>query len=102
MMKRFIERLVVYAYWPWEKKFPENRIKKRTKKAVIVTSSTCPAWIGRFLMPDALRILKDATELAGAQVVEKLYYGMVCREESQRLNPKQVAAAQKACSRLFE
>ena len=43
LMKRFTERLVVFAYWPWEKAAPRMRITTPNKKAVLVTSSAAPA-----------------------------------------------------------
>ena len=51
LMKRFIERLLVYVYWPWEKPMPKPRISKLDKKAVVMTSSACPAFLGRWVLP---------------------------------------------------
>ncbi len=100
IMKRFLERLAVYAYWPWEQPGPKLRIKTRGKKAIIVTSSACPAIIGRFLMPSARQILKAMAESIGARVIKSLYFGMVCKEEKQRLNNRQLAAAYRAAEML--
>ena len=59
IMKRFIERLGPYFYWPWgETVAPVQRIAKLDKKAITVTSSACPGFIGRILMPGALRTCK--------------------------------------------
>lgn len=102
IMKRFLERLAVYAYWPWGQPMPKPRIKVKTKKAVIVTSSACPAIIGRFFMPNALQILKALAESVGARVIKSLYFGMVCQEEKQRLNARQLAAACRAAEMLVE
>ncbi len=42
-MKRFIERLLVYVYWPWGKSsLPKPRVKKCDKKEVIMTASGLP------------------------------------------------------------
>lgn len=94
LTKRFIERLLVYVYWPWEKPLPKPRITKPNKKAVVMTASACPALIGRWMMPNATSVLKAAAKLVGAKVACKLYFGMVCKEEHQRLSPSQV---KKAC-----
>ncbi len=102
IMKRFLERLSVYAYWPWEQAEPKLRIKEKTRKAVIVTSSACPAIIGRFLMPNARQLLKALAECIGARVVKSLYFGAVCLEEKQRLNARQLAAAYRAAEMLVE
>lgn len=96
LMKRFIERLLVYVYWPWEKPMPKPRVAKLDKKAVVMTASACPAFIGRWFMPNATSVMKGAARLLGAKVARKLYFGMVCKEEHQRLSPAQVSRAQKA------
>ena len=96
LMKRFIERLLVYVYWPWEKPMPKPRISKLDKRAVVMTSSACPALIGRWILPNATSVMKGAARLTGAKVVRRLYFGMVCQEEHQRLSPAQVAKAKKA------
>jgi len=102
VMKRFLERLSVYAYWPWEQPFPKLRIKVKNKKAVIVTSSACPAILGRFFMPNAQQVLKAVAECVGARVIKSLYFGAVCLEEKQRLNNRQLAAAYRASEMLVK
>jgi putative NADPH-quinone reductase len=96
LTKRFIERLLVYVYWPWEKPLPKPRIGKRDKKAVVMTASACPAFIGRWMMPNATSVMKGAARLVGAKVARRLYFGMVCKEEHQRLSPTQVKKARSA------
>jgi NAD(P)H-dependent FMN reductase len=48
--KRFMERLVVYAYWPWDMNGPQYR-KAQTpkKKALLVSSCAAPEILGRWL-----------------------------------------------------
>jgi multimeric flavodoxin WrbA len=96
LMKRFIERLIAYAYWPWGSKVPAGRIKTTSKKAVVITASGCPAIIARFLMPSAINIMKTASRAMGAKVIKSLYFGMVCQVKDQKLNKKQLEAAQAA------
>ena len=100
VMKRFIERLVGFAYWPWGQNAPKLRIKKPNKKAVIVTSSACPAFIGRILMPNALSVLKSAARCMGAKVVQRLYFGLAAGEEEQKLNEKALRKTREAGRRL--
>lgn len=100
VMKRFLERLTVYCYWPWDQSMPRPRIKGRTKKMVTVTSSACPAIIGKILMPHAQQLLKSMAEFIGARVVRSLYFGPVCLQEKQRLNKGQLAEAHRAAERL--
>lgn len=48
--KRFMERLVVYGYWPWGAKAPKFRkALLPRKKAVVVSSSAAPEIMGRWL-----------------------------------------------------
>jgi multimeric flavodoxin WrbA len=97
VMKRFVERLIVYSYWPWEKEHaPKDRVKQLTKKAVVITSSACPAIIGKFLMPNAAQILKISAKVVGAKVVKSVYFGMVAQKENQRLSEKQIKVAEAA------
>ena len=96
LMKRFIERLVAYSYWPWEKSMPKRRTDKLNRRAVVVTSSACPAFIGRILMPGALGLLKKVAGLMGAKVVKSLYFGTACLSEHQKLSEKQIQKARAA------
>jgi len=97
LMKRFIERLIPYGYWPWgEALAPVNRIAKADKKAIIVTSSACPAFFGRILMPSALGTLKKAAKVMGAKVIKSLYFGPVAGKEDAQLSEKALLKARKA------
>ncbi len=101
IMKRFIERLAPYFYWPWgEAVAPVQQTKKFDKKAVTITSSACPAFIGRILMPGALSALKKAARIMGAKVVKTLYFGPVCKQEDSQLSEKALAKAHKAGEEL--
>jgi multimeric flavodoxin WrbA len=51
VMKRFVERLVCFAYWPWGKAGPKMRRPQRRKRAVVVGSSAAPSLIARLLTP---------------------------------------------------
>ncbi|MHC4483058.1 MAG: flavodoxin family protein [Planctomycetota bacterium] len=100
IMKRFIERLVGFAYWPWGVGGPKLRTENPTKKAVIITSSACPALIGRILMPNALSVLKAAVRSMGAKVMRKLYFGLIATEKDQKLNEKALSKAYEAGRQL--
>jgi len=102
LMKRFIERLLPYCYWPWGSDIPRRRIKSAHKKAVIVTSSGCPAWLGRIIFAGALKVLKTAARCMGAKVVKSLYFGHICQNEDQKLSEseKAIFAAYKAGEKL--
>ena len=49
LFKRFMERLIVYAYWPWGAAAPKLRKKLATKRAIAITSSAAPVLLGRLL-----------------------------------------------------
>ena len=100
IMKRFVERLAPYFYWPWGKAAPVPRIGKASKKAITVTSSACPAFIGRILMPGALSVLKKAARIMGANVVKSLYFGPVAGREDSQLSEKALLKARKAGEKL--
>jgi len=100
VMKIFIERLIQYAYWPWGKTAPVRRIKKKNKKAVTVTASACPAFIGRILMPGALGTMKQAAKVMGAKVIKSLYFGPVAGREDSSLSEKALLKAFKAGEEL--
>ncbi|MBN1764214.1 MAG: hypothetical protein JW860_03070 [Sedimentisphaerales bacterium] len=90
LMKRFIERLIVYSYWPWDiKGWPKYRISQINKRAVTVTSSACPAFIARILIPSVPKLLKAAARTLGAKVVASIYFGLVANQPDQKLTEKQ-------------
>lgn len=101
LMKRFIERFVCYAYWPWDVKKPPNlRIKQKTKPAALVMSSMCPAFIGRWMMSNSFKTMKQAACCLGARPVAKLYFGLVAISADDALNKKQALKAFQTGQRL--
>ena len=88
IMKRFIERLTPYGYWPWGTNVPKNRIKNLTKKAVIMTSSAAPAFFGRLFYPGTLYVLKAAAKCMGFKVVKKIFIGLSAIQKEQPLAQK--------------
>jgi multimeric flavodoxin WrbA len=43
IFKRFMERLIVYAYWPWDKNYPQFRkASVQKKKAVLISKESYP------------------------------------------------------------
>jgi len=79
VMKRFIERLVCYCYWPWGRHAPKIRNTLKTKRAVVVVTSAAPAPIAR-LMSRMLGLLKSCAALLGARTVGVLWIGLVAKE----------------------
>ncbi len=77
--KRFIERMLVYAYWPWGQPGPKMRPVPKNKKAVIVVSSAMPAIFGRLFVSQMFRLLKGTQKAYGAKVIKTLNFGMVAQ-----------------------
>lgn len=102
LMKRFIERLIVYAYWPWKSWSPKQRPRTMNKKAVLIVSSACPAFIGKLFFSNTFKILKSAADLLGAKVVKKLYFGAIAVEENQTLPLKYKTKLHKSAQELIE
>ncbi len=102
LMKRFIERLICYAYWPWAtKRPPRPRIKRvPNKKALVVTSCAAPAIMARLMMPGALRPMKWGAACLGAKVVGAIYAGMVPAEEKPVLSKRKLDRAYRAGMKL--
>jgi multimeric flavodoxin WrbA len=93
MSKKFQERLVPMGYWPWDMPAPKMRFKKKTRKAVLITSSAAPAIVFQLLMPRAASILKYTAEALGARVVKKLRYGLVGMKPHVELSPNALKKA---------
>ena len=98
--RRFMERLIVYGFWPWGTAAPKFRIPNSNKKAVLVTSSAAPAFIGKFFFRPAVTALKAIAQCFGAKVVAKLYFGLVAQQPDEALNEKDLARAYNAGIKL--
>jgi multimeric flavodoxin WrbA len=100
--RRFMERLSVYGYWPWGKGAPKFRIAKSGKKALLVTSSAAPAFIGKIFYRPALTALKGIAQCFGAKVIAKLYLGMVAQQPDATFDKKDFARAYSAGLKLAQ
>lgn len=75
VFKRFMERLVVYAYWPWGSHAPTMRRKTRPKRALLITSCAAPGLLGR-ISYSTLKQLKMTARTVGAKPVGSLFIGL--------------------------
>jgi multimeric flavodoxin WrbA len=87
VFKRFMERLIVYAYWPWGAHAPKLRKKKPTKKAILIASSAAPGVMGRVFYA-TLKQLRMTAKTIGAQPVGSLFIGRMSHEEHPTLPHK--------------
>lgn len=85
LFKRFMERLAVYAYWPWEMSGPQFRkAQAPKKKALLVSSCAAPGIIGRWLFGTDKQ-LKLTAKTIGAECVGTLFTGMIAKEQNPKL-----------------
>lgn len=93
--RTFMERLLVFAYWPWGKPGPAMRSRDRQRKAVLITASAMPAWMGRMFTgaPRALRII---AKTMGARPVRTIFTGMIAMREEQEPSKKAIRKARTA------
>jgi NAD(P)H-dependent FMN reductase len=85
--KRFIERLVCYAYWPWGMPAPKMRDERKDKRAIIVASSAAPAILAR-LTTKLVSLLRTTVELLRAKVTGVLFLGLSAREQHQKISER--------------
>ena len=84
LTKRFVERLVCYAWWPWGGKVPKMRSSERPRRAVLLLSCAMPAFMAR-LVGGAPRVLKSAATTLGARTIGLLIIGQVAQQEHEDL-----------------
>ncbi len=84
LMKRFIERLAVYAYWPWGAPAPKLRKTQKDKRAVVVASSAAPRLLARW-STSIVGLLKHAADVLGAKTIGVLFIGLAARTPNQPL-----------------
>lgn len=85
--KRFIERLICYAYWPWGKGAPRIRTRKKDKGAAIIITSAAPAIMARPFSGMA-RLMKKTMILLGAGKSDLLFIGLAAMRKDAHLSPR--------------
>ena len=101
VFKRFMERLMVYGYWPWGTPSPKFRkVKVSKKKAVLMSSSAAPGFIGRWLFGTHKQLKYTATAL-GAETIGSLFVGLVSTDREPDLSPRVTSKAQKLADELL-
>ena len=100
LFKRFMERLAVYAYWPWGMNSPQYRkAKAPQKKAVLLSSSAAPGLMARLLF-STRRQLRETARVIGAEPVGSLCLGLVAGRPRHRLSDKEKARARRLAAKL--
>lgn len=86
LFKRFMERLAVYAYWPWEMRAPQFRKDKvKKKKAILVSSSAAPGFLA-CLAFGTQRQLKMTAKVIGAETVGTIFTGLIANNPQPNLS----------------
>lgn len=98
--RKFMERLACFCYWPWGTRGPQMRTKTQTRKAVLITSSAMPAFLGR-IFTGALRALKTIALTMGAKPVASIFVGMVALREQPTVPEKAIRKARQAGRELL-
>jgi multimeric flavodoxin WrbA len=102
IFKRFMERLIVYAYWPWDNHYPQSRkAKQPKKKALLISSSAAPGFFGRWLYGSSKQ-LKMVAETIGAESVGTLFTGMISQTSNQRLPESTKGKARNMAAKLLQ
>ncbi len=101
VFQRFMERLVVYGYWPWDMNAPQYRkANVLRKKAVLVSSCAAPGILGRWCF-NSHKQLQSTTQMLGARSVGTLFTGMVAKEPDYRLSARVQAKARTLALKLI-
>jgi multimeric flavodoxin WrbA len=99
LFRRFLERLVGSAYWPWRQNAPRMRSKLRPRQAVLVASAAMPG----FLIPFATgapRALRLTTDCLGAKPVGSLWIGLASGEPHPTLSARTLDKARRLGMKL--
>jgi multimeric flavodoxin WrbA len=99
LTRRFMERLVCFTYWPWGKGGYVLRKKFRGKKAVLITSSAMPTFMGR-IFTGAPRALRVMAETMGAKPVASLFAGLSAQNQKAAVSDKMIRRARQAGRKL--
>jgi multimeric flavodoxin WrbA len=99
LFKRFMERLVVYAYWPWGVPAPKLRKQRKTKNALVITSSAAPALIGRLFFT-SVKGLKHTATMIGARTLRDVYVGLAGATPHPRLGVSAARRIERAVQRV--
>lgn len=99
VMKKFIERLVCFAYWPWGVNAPKIRADRKSRYAVLVASSAAPSLIAR-MSSKLVKLLKDAAGILGARTIGVLFVGFAAKNKQQDMGEKTKMKARRLGKKL--
>lgn len=97
--RKFMERLVCFAYWPWGQLGPKMRSRNKDKRAVLITATAMPSFMGR-LLTGAPRALQLIAETMGAKPVKSIFVGLAAQKERSAPSEKAIRQARAAGRQL--
>ncbi|HCA26763.1 MAG TPA: flavodoxin family protein [Betaproteobacteria bacterium] len=101
LFKRFMERLIVYAYWPWEMNAPQLRkANAPKKKAVLISSCAAPGILGRWIY-GVHKQLDMTAQTIGAHTVDTLFTGLIAKQSQPILTEPVKAKARALAEKLI-
>ncbi len=100
LFKRFMERLAVYAYWPWGAHGPQFRKSIQQKRAVLIASSAAPGFLARWMF-STVKQLKMTARTIGAKPVGMLFTGLASGEPHPTLPDASRRKAEKLAKKLL-
>lgn len=101
LTKKFMERLLVYTYWPWGRSTgPRLRNYKRQKYSVLISSSAMPGIVGR-IFAGSMKSLRIISRILGAKPVKTIFAGMSAINESDKASPRALKSAREAGYKLL-
>ncbi|HOO71410.1 MAG TPA: flavodoxin family protein [Spirochaetota bacterium] len=99
LMKRFMERLAPYAYWPWEVPYPKTRKGIKQKKIIIITSSGAPGFIVKLFASNWSKPLRDlARNVWGVKKPKTFHLGNAALSSDQQIDIRQKTKLKKAAA----
>lgn len=99
VFRRFMERALGAAYWPWNQAGPSRRSKIRPLKAVLVASSGMPAPL-MLLFTGAATALRATAKMLGAKSVGNLWIGLAAGKPDYRLSARKLERARQLGAKL--
>jgi hypothetical protein len=99
IFRRFLERLIGAAYWPWGSAMPKPRWKTLPRKAVFIASSAMPG----FLIPiftGTRYAMRTMAQMLGARPVGSLWIGLSAMEPDHQISAATLARARKLGMKL--
>ena len=99
IFRRFMERLVGCAYWPWGQPSPKARSHVHTLKAALVASSAAPGFMIPLFSGTGTALRMTARAL-GAKPVARMWIGLSAGEPHHQLSARKLARARRIGMKL--